>query len=68
MFRTLLIGIVAVVAVSIPAGATGEPNVTLTAVVGPGFNISLKNPDGTGVSHLDPGTYDIAVTDRARGR
>ena len=65
MFRTLLIGIVAVVAVSIPAGATGEPNVTLTAVVGPGFNISLKNPDGTGVSHLDPGTYDIAVTDNA---
>ena len=29
MFRTLLIGIVAVAAVSIPAGATGEPNVTL---------------------------------------
>jgi hypothetical protein len=65
MFRTLLIGIVAVAAVSIPTAATGEPNVTLTAVVGPGFNISLKNPDGTGVSHLDPGTYDIAVTDNA---
>src|SRR6266550_2763967 len=62
MFRTLLIGIVAVAAVSIPAAATGEPNVTLTGVVGPGFNISLKNPDGTGVSHLDPGTYGLTVT------
>jgi hypothetical protein len=65
MFRTLLIGIVAVVAVSIPAAATGEPNVTLTGVVGPGFNISLKNPDGTGVSHLDRGTYDVTVTDNS---
>jgi hypothetical protein len=65
MFRTLLIGIVALAAVSIPAAATGEPNVTLTGVVGPGFNISLKNPDGTGVSHLDPGTYGITVTDNS---
>jgi hypothetical protein len=65
MFRTLLIGIVAAAAVSIPTGATGAPNVTLTAVVGPGFNISLKNPDGTNVTHLDPGTYDISVSDRA---
>jgi hypothetical protein len=65
MFRTLLIGILAVVAVSIPAAATSAPNVTLTGVVGPGFNISLKNPDGTGVSHLDPGTYDITVTDNS---
>ena len=65
MFRTLLIGIVAVAAVSIPAAATGSPNVTLTGVVGPGFSISLKNADGTGVSHLDAGTYDITVTDNS---
>jgi len=65
MFRTLLIGIVAVAAVSIPAAATGSPNATLTGVVGPGFNISLKNADGTGVRHLDPGTYDITVTDNS---
>ena len=64
MFRTLLIGIVAAAAVSIPA-ATGSPNVTLTGVVGPGFSISLKNPNGTGVTHLDPGTYDISVTDNS---
>jgi len=65
MFRTLLISILAVVAVSIPAAATSAPNATLTGVVGPGFSISLKNPDGTGVRHLDPGKYDITVTDNA---
>jgi hypothetical protein len=65
MFRTLLISILAVVAVSIPAAATSAPNATLNGVVGPGFSISLKNPDGTGVRHLDPGTYDITVTDNA---
>ena len=65
MARTLLISILAGVAVSIPAAATSAPNATLTGIVGPGFNISLKNADGTGVNHLDPGTYDIAVTDNA---
>ena len=65
MYRTLLISILAAVAVSIPAAATGSSKVTLTGVVGPGFNISLKNADGSGVTHLDPGTYDISVTDNA---
>jgi len=65
MYRTLLISALAAVAVSIPAAATGSPNVTLTGVVGPGFNISLKNADGSNVTHLDPGTYDISVTDNA---
>jgi plastocyanin len=66
MFRTLLIGILAVAAVSIPTAATGSSSATaLTGAVGPGFSISLKNADGTGVSHLDPGTYDITVTDNS---
>jgi hypothetical protein len=65
MLRTLLALTLSLAAILIPASATGAPNVTLTAVVGPGFNISLKNPDGTSVSHLDPGTYDISVTDNA---
>ena len=68
MFRTLLISALVVVAVSIPTAATGSsqaPNVTLTGVVGPGFNISLRNPDGSTVRHLDPGSYDIAVTDQS---
>src|SRR5215470_1803457 len=64
MLRTLLICIVAVAAVSIPAAATGSSSATsLTGVVGPGFSISLKNADGTGVRHLDAGAYDITITD-----
>lgn len=68
MLRTLLISAAVAVAVSIPTAATGSsqaPNVTLTGVVGPGFTISLRNPDGSNVRHLDPGTYDIAITDQA---
>ena len=63
MYRTLLTGALAVAAIFIPSAATGAPNVTLTGVVGPGFSITLKNPDGSNVTHLDPGTYDIAVSD-----
>jgi hypothetical protein len=66
MFRTLLISALVVIAVSIPTAATGSsqaPNVTLTGVVGPGFSITLKNPDGSNVTHLDTGTYDVAVSD-----
>jgi len=68
VYRTLLIATLVAFAVSIPTAATGRsqaPNVTLNGVVGPGFTISLRNADGTGVTHLDPGTYDIAVDDRA---
>ncbi len=65
MYRMLLALTLSIAAISLPAAATSAPNVTLTGVVGPGFNISLKNPDGSSVSHLDPGTYDIAVTDNA---
>jgi plastocyanin len=68
MYRTLLISALAAAAISLPAAATGSanaPNVTLTGVVGPGFNISLKNADGSSVSHLNPGTYDISVTDNS---
>ena len=63
MYRTLLISALAAAAIFIPGAATGAPNVTLTGVVGPGFNISLKNPDGSNVTRLDPGAYDITVTD-----
>jgi hypothetical protein len=33
--------------------------------VGPDFSISLKNPDGSVVSHLDAGPYEIQVNDQA---
>jgi hypothetical protein len=33
------------------------------ATVGPGFFIRLANPDGSVVTKVDPGTYDIVVRD-----
>jgi plastocyanin len=37
----------------------------LQANVGPGFVISLRDSTGAGISHLDPGTYTIHVTDQS---
>lgn len=37
----------------------------LVAKVGPGASISLTDAAGNGVTHLDPGTYTIAVDDQA---
>jgi hypothetical protein len=67
VLRTLLIGAIGAAAISLPGGASGEPAPSFFAVVGPdtGFAISFRNPDGTGVSHVDPGTYVISVDDQA---
>jgi hypothetical protein len=54
------IGLVAAVSVARPASTDG----TLTGNVGPGYSISLTQ-NGTKVTHLDPGTYTITVTDQA---
>lgn len=62
--RPLLAAALAALAVSLPSAATGSSQVTLTGVVGPGFTITLRNEDGTSVSHLDPGTYTVNVDDR----
>ena len=35
----------------------------LLGTVGPGFDITLAQPDGTLVTQIDPGTYDITVRD-----
>jgi hypothetical protein len=45
-----------------PADAVAE-NPTLTATVGPGFNISLTDANGQAVTKLDPGAFDITVRD-----
>jgi len=65
MYRTLLALTLSLAAITLPAAATGtsKANIPLTGVVGPGFNIALKNADGSNVSHLEAGTYDITVTD-----
>jgi len=44
-------------------GARGEQATTLTATVGPGFTITLRNAAGAAVTQLDPGTYEIEVRD-----
>jgi plastocyanin len=46
-------------------GAARSDNPKLTATVGPGFTISLKTAAGTAVTKLDPGTYDIEVSDQS---
>lgn len=43
--------------------AAGSANPQLRATVGPGYSISLKRPDGTDVTKVDPGTYDVEVRD-----
>jgi plastocyanin len=64
--RRLLVTALAAAAILLPAGASSAKSqqVTLRASVGPGFTISLQNPDGSPVTHLDPGTYHIAVNDQ----
>jgi hypothetical protein len=63
-------GLVALAAVAAfvlaPAGAPSvSANPELMATVGPGFFIHLANPDGSVVTKIDPGTYDIVVRDLA---
>ena len=53
-------GLVAAVSIARPAANDGA----LTGTVGPGYSISLTQ-NGTKVTHLDPGTYTITVTDKA---
>ncbi|HET7855293.1 MAG TPA: hypothetical protein VFL41_02440 [Gaiellaceae bacterium] len=62
--RLLAIALIAV-GTLLPGAASSAQEITLRAEVGPGFTITLQNPDGTPVTRLDPGTYHIAVFDRA---
>ncbi len=65
MPRLLLIAALAVAAISLPAAAASEPTVTLTGVVGPSATITLKNADGSVVRQLDPGSYEISISDQS---
>ncbi len=47
------------------AGPTAADNPMLVGNVGPGFSISLHDPAGNGLSHIDPGTYTLVVHDQA---
>ena len=47
-----------------PAGAPSvAANPQLLATVGPDFTIRLTHPDGSAVTKVDPGSYDIVVRD-----
>jgi hypothetical protein len=37
----------------------------LIGTVGPGFSITINHPDGTPVTQIDPGTYELVVSDLA---
>src|ERR1051326_3759012 len=61
----LRLGVVLLVAVAALAGSASADTPVLTATVGPAFNISLTDATGAKVSHLDPGTYVINVSDKS---
>jgi Copper binding proteins, plastocyanin/azurin family len=65
--RRLLVIALAAAATLLPAGASNAKSqqVTLQAEVGPGFTITLRNPDGSPVSNLSAGTYHVAVLDQS---
>jgi len=56
-----------IAALFLPSALARADNARLVAVVGTNdaFTISLRDASGNVVSHLDPGTYDIAVSDRS---
>lgn len=63
MTRLALVFAALVVAASLAGGGGATPvqNTKLSASVGPGFTISLRDASGARVTRLDPGTYDVEV-------
>jgi hypothetical protein len=65
--RLAVIATLLVAILLLPLGAARADNPVLVATVGvgDGFNISLKDANGSVVTHLDPGTYTIQVHDES---
>jgi hypothetical protein len=61
-FRGLIVLAAAVAVVLVPAVVRAAAP-QLLGTVGPDFDITLAQPDGTLVTQIDPGTYDISVRD-----
>ena len=55
----------ATAAALVVAGPTAADNPQLVGNVGPGFTISLHDPAGNAVNHVDPGTYTLLVHDQS---
>jgi hypothetical protein len=65
----VLVAVAVLAATVVARFATTNAHADVIAVlqgsVGPDFAISLKNPDGSVVNHLDGGPYEIQVNDQA---
>jgi hypothetical protein len=61
--KVFLVLTAATAVVLVPAAISAAPQ--LLGTVGPDFNITLAQPDGTLVTQIDPGEYEIAVRDRS---
>jgi hypothetical protein len=61
--RTPLVLVLALGATLLAPGEALAQTPKLTATVGPGFTIRLTGPTGQAVTQLDPGTYEIVVSD-----
>jgi plastocyanin len=55
----------AAAAVALAKPQSAQQQTRLIAIVGPDYNISLTHENGTRVTRLDPGTYEITVHDRS---
>jgi plastocyanin len=63
--HTLLLVAIAVVPALVTPAATRAVTTPLQATVGPGPTIAFTDADGATITHLDPGTYSIDVSDSA---
>jgi plastocyanin len=61
--RTLLV--LAVAGGLLLPGGTAAQTPKLLASVGPGFEIALTDAEGRRVTQVDPGTYEVVVSDKA---
>jgi hypothetical protein len=57
----ILLALLAALAFAPGAARSSAKQIDLTGSVGPGFTISLKDANGNGVTHLDPGAYHITI-------
>ncbi len=59
----LVVTLAAVAALLLLPASSSADSPQLIGTVGPGFTISLKTADGSAVTHLDAGTYQLVVHD-----
>ncbi len=59
----LLVTLAAASALLLLPASSSADSPQLVGTVGPGFTISLRGADGSPVTHLDPGTYQLLVHD-----